>query len=70
MITDLPAEVNLLTLKPIGDKEYLIRIEHIYQKSELPVDAQLIFMDLMSLFPQFNITSVHPYLGVEAGWEC
>jgi hypothetical protein len=37
--TELPAQVNLLTLEPWKDGTILLRLEHILEKTEVPKDS-------------------------------
>uniref|UniRef100_A0A915PEZ2 Glycosyl hydrolases family 38 C-terminal beta sandwich domain-containing protein n=1 Tax=Meloidogyne floridensis TaxID=298350 RepID=A0A915PEZ2_9BILA len=55
---DLPPNINLLTLKHIGNKQILIRLEHIFQAGE---DANLsnpIYLNLQTIFKNLRFQKI------------
>lgn len=56
--SNLLPNVNILTLKRLQENVILLRLEHFYQNHEDNYFSQPISVDLMKLFPRFDIISV------------
>jgi hypothetical protein len=54
-----------MTLKQLDSNNFLLRLEHIFQKDEDPTLSQSISIDLSKLFTAYNITQVQE-LGLAA----
>ncbi|CAH0387767.1 unnamed protein product [Bemisia tabaci] len=57
LVNALPENVQILTLEPWKERSLLLRLEHIYQKDEDPINNATT-VDLQKLFKPFRINSV------------
>lgn len=58
MLTDdLPLNVHLLTVDQLDTKEYLIRLEHYFEKNDDTSYSQPVIVDLQKIFDNFGLIS-------------
>jgi lysosomal alpha-mannosidase len=50
LVDDLPLNVHLLTFDQLDTKQYLIRVEHYFEKNEDPTYSQSVIVDLQTIF--------------------
>ena len=54
---DLPANVHLLTLDQLNNKEFLVRLEHFFERDEDENYSQSLIIDLQKLFDRMGTIS-------------
>ncbi|PAV80564.1 hypothetical protein WR25_19108 [Diploscapter pachys] len=54
----VPKEVNILSIEPWDNNMVLLRLEHIYQNSELATSNKPAYIDLTNIFDAFDVRDV------------
>lgn len=57
LVDTLPLNVHLLTLDQLGEKEYLVRVEHYFELREDNIYSQPVTFDLQSIFKYIGTIS-------------